>query len=134
MNLYAERSIGGAVAVCAGAMPIGGWMICTHPACPQVDALTAPADSPILCGQGGQAAAITVGPLIMSVPARSALMVALGLHRLRSMQARSVWTAMYFLPFEVSLVAAALIWQWMYDPLYGLALMASLSPASARKA
>jgi multiple sugar transport system permease protein len=26
---------------------------------------------------------------------------------------------MYFLPFSVSLVAAALIWQWMYDPVYG---------------
>ena len=70
-----------------------------------------------------QAAGNTVSPLLMSVPARS-----------RCFQARSVWTAMYFLPFEVSLVAAALIWQWMYDPLYGLALMASLSPASARKA
>jgi hypothetical protein len=107
-------------------------MICTHPACPQGDALTAPADSPSLCGRGRPAAATTVGPLIMSVPARSALMVALGLHRLRSMQARSVWSAMHF--FKVSLVAAALIRQWMYDPLYGLALMASLSPASARKA
>ena len=26
---------------------------------------------------------------------------------------------MYFLPFSVSLVAAALIWQWIYDPVYG---------------
>ena len=26
---------------------------------------------------------------------------------------------MYFLPFSVSLVAAALVWQWMYDPVYG---------------
>ena len=26
---------------------------------------------------------------------------------------------MYFLPFAISLVAAALIWQWIYDPVYG---------------
>ena len=26
---------------------------------------------------------------------------------------------MYFLPFATSLVAAALIWQWIYDPVYG---------------
>jgi multiple sugar transport system permease protein len=68
-----------------------------------------------------QAVGNTVSLLLMSVPATVALalMVALGLHRLRSIRARSVWTAMYFLPFAVSLVAAALIWQWIYDPLYG---------------
>jgi len=68
-----------------------------------------------------QAVGNTVSLRLMSVPATVALalMVALGLHRLRSIRARSVWTAMYFLPFAVSLVAAALIWQWMYDPLYG---------------
>jgi multiple sugar transport system permease protein len=68
-----------------------------------------------------QAVSNTVSLLLMSVPATVALalMVALGLHRLRSIRARSVWSAMYFLPFAVSLVAAALIWQWMYDPLYG---------------
>jgi ABC-type sugar transport system permease subunit len=68
-----------------------------------------------------QAVRNTVSLLLMSVPVTVALalVVALGLHRLRSLRARSVWTAMYFLPFSVSLVAAALIWQWMYDPLYG---------------
>jgi len=49
-----------------------------------------------------------------------ALVVALGLNRLVSLRWRSVWAAMYFLPFSVSLVAAALIWQWLYDPVYGL--------------
>ncbi len=49
-----------------------------------------------------------------------ALVVALGLNRLVSLGWRSVWAAMYFLPFSVSLVAAALIWQWLYDPVYGL--------------
>jgi multiple sugar transport system permease protein len=63
----------------------------------------------------------TVSLLGMSVPATVALALAvtLGLHRLRNLKLRSAWTAMYFLPFSVSLVAAALIWQWMYDPLYG---------------
>jgi multiple sugar transport system permease protein len=69
-----------------------------------------------------QAVRNTVSLLLLSVPATVvlALAVALGLHRLRSLRWRSVWTAMYFLPFSVSLVAAALIWQWLYDPLYGV--------------
>jgi len=63
----------------------------------------------------------TVALLAMSVPTTIvlALAVALGLHRLRSLRWRSTWAVMYFLPFSVSLVAAALIWQWIYDPLYG---------------
>jgi ABC-type sugar transport system permease subunit len=68
-----------------------------------------------------QAVQNTVSLLLMSVPTTVALAlgVALGLHRLLSLRWRSAWTAMYFLPFSVSLVAAALIWQWMYDPVYG---------------
>jgi len=64
----------------------------------------------------------TVTLLFMSVPLTAvvALAVALGLHRLVSLRWRSVWTAMYFLPFSVSLVAAALVWQWIYDPVYGV--------------
>src|SRR5262245_13439459 len=58
----------------------------------------------------------------MSVPVTvvTALAAALGLHRLRNLKARSAWAAMYFLPFSVSLVAAALVWQWIYDPVYGV--------------
>jgi ABC-type sugar transport system permease subunit len=68
-----------------------------------------------------QAVGNTVTLLLMSVPATVvlALAAALGLHRLVSLRWRSAWTAMYFLPFSVSLVAAALVWQWMYDPVYG---------------
>jgi ABC-type sugar transport system permease subunit len=68
-----------------------------------------------------QAVRNTVTLLVMTVPTTVvvALVAALGLHRLRSLRWRSAWTAMYFLPFSVSLVAAALIWQWMYDPVYG---------------
>src|SRR5439155_26933916 len=68
-----------------------------------------------------QAVRNTLSLLVMSVPATVVLglAAALGLHRIRSLRWRSAWTAMYFLPFSVSLVAAALIWQWMYDPLYG---------------
>ncbi|MGD0264586.1 MAG: sugar ABC transporter permease [Candidatus Methylomirabilota bacterium] len=63
----------------------------------------------------------TVNLLMMSVPATVilALAVALGLHRMLSLRWRSAWAAMYFLPFSTSLVAAALIWQWIYDPVYG---------------
>jgi multiple sugar transport system permease protein len=68
-----------------------------------------------------QAVGNTVSLLGMSVPVTVivALAVALGLHQMQSRRWRSAWAAMYFLPFAVSLVAAALIWQWMYDPLYG---------------
>ena len=64
----------------------------------------------------------TVWLLVMSVPATAglALLDALGLHRLVSLRWRSAWAAMYFLPFSVSLVAAALVWQWIYDPVYGV--------------
>lgn len=63
----------------------------------------------------------TVKLLAMSVPTTviAALTVALGLDRLTP-RWRTVWAAMYFVPFAVSLVAAALIWQWIYDPLYGV--------------
>lgn len=63
----------------------------------------------------------TVSLLMMSVPMTVilALAVALGMNRVASLRWRNVWAAMYFLPFSASLVAAALIWQWMYDPVYG---------------
>jgi multiple sugar transport system permease protein len=63
----------------------------------------------------------TVQLLLLSVPATvvCALAVALGLNRISSLKWRNVWASMYFLPFAVSLVAAGLIWQWIYDPVYG---------------
>ena len=63
----------------------------------------------------------TVQLLLLSVPATvvCALAVALGLNRIASLRWRSLWASMYFLPFATSLVAAALIWQWIYEPVYG---------------
>jgi multiple sugar transport system permease protein len=63
----------------------------------------------------------TVSLLSMSVPTTVilAMAAALGLNRIQSLKWRNVWAAMYFLPFSASLVAAALIWQWIYDPVYG---------------
>jgi ABC-type sugar transport system permease subunit len=63
----------------------------------------------------------TVQLLLLSVPATvvCALAVALGLNRIASLRWRNVWASMYFLPFATSLVAAALIWQWIYEPVYG---------------
>jgi multiple sugar transport system permease protein len=48
-----------------------------------------------------------------------ALLVALGLNRCARLRWRSAWAVLYFLPFAVSLVAAALVWQWLYEPVYG---------------
>jgi multiple sugar transport system permease protein len=63
----------------------------------------------------------TVQLLLFSVPLTVvlALAVALGLNRIASLKWRNLWASMYFLPFATSLVAAALIWQWLYDPVYG---------------
>ena len=64
----------------------------------------------------------TVQLLLISVPSTVilAFVVALGLNRISSLRWRNVWASMYFLPFATSLVAAALIWQWIYDPVYGV--------------
>jgi ABC-type sugar transport system permease subunit len=63
----------------------------------------------------------TVQLLLLSVPTTvvCALAVALGLNRIVALKWRNLWAAMYFLPFATSLVAAALIWQWIYEPVYG---------------
>jgi ABC-type sugar transport system permease subunit len=59
--------------------------------------------------------------LLFSVPTTvvCALAVALALNRIGNLKARNLWASMYFLPFATSLVAAALIWQWIYEPVYG---------------
>jgi multiple sugar transport system permease protein len=63
----------------------------------------------------------TLQLLLISVPATVilSLAIALGLNRISSLRWRNVWASMYFLPFATSLVAAALIWQWIYDPING---------------
>ena len=63
----------------------------------------------------------TVQLLFFSVPVTviCALAVALGLNHISNLKWRNVWASMYFLPFATSLVAAALIWQWIYEPIYG---------------
>jgi multiple sugar transport system permease protein len=63
----------------------------------------------------------TLQLLLFSVPTTVvlALAVALGLDRIVNLKWRNLWASMYFLPFATSLVAAALVWQWIYDPVYG---------------
>ncbi|MEO8135499.1 MAG: sugar ABC transporter permease [Betaproteobacteria bacterium] len=63
----------------------------------------------------------TVQLLLLSVPTTviAALAVALGLNRISNLKWRNLWASMYFLPFATSLVAAALVWQWIFDPVYG---------------
>ena len=68
-----------------------------------------------------QAVRNTVKLLLLSAPTTVvlALLVALGLNRFARLAWRSAWGALYFLPFAASLVAASLVWQWIYDPVYG---------------
>ncbi len=64
----------------------------------------------------------TLSLLIMSAPTTVvlALTAALGLNQIGNLRWRSAWALMYFLPFASSLVAASLVWQWIYDPVYGV--------------
>lgn len=61
--------------------------------------------------------------VVLSVPPTVflALMVALLLNRINNKKFRDLLSAIYFLPLVTSLVAAALIWGWIYQPIYGLA-------------
>lgn len=61
--------------------------------------------------------------VLLSVPAIVilALIVAILLNRIENKKFRDMLSATYFLPLVTSLVAAALIWGWIYQPIYGLA-------------
>ncbi len=61
--------------------------------------------------------------VVLSVPGTVflSLMVAILLSRIRNKKFRDLLSATYFLPLVTSLVAAALIWGWIYQPIYGLA-------------
>ena len=61
--------------------------------------------------------------VILSVPMTVALAlgVALLLNRVANNRFRDLLGAAYFMPLVISLVAAALIWSWIYQPIYGLA-------------
>lgn len=61
--------------------------------------------------------------VLLSVPTTVilALVVALLLNRIQNKRFRDLLSSTYFLPLVTSLVAAALIWEWIYQPLYGLA-------------
>lgn len=60
--------------------------------------------------------------VILSVPTTVflALMVSLLLNRIKNKKFRDLLSATYFLPLVTSLVAAALVWAWIYQPIYGL--------------
>jgi multiple sugar transport system permease protein len=61
--------------------------------------------------------------VILSVPGTVilALLVSVLLNRIENKKFRDILSATYFLPLVTSLVAAALIWGWIYQPIYGLA-------------
>lgn len=49
------------------------------------------------------------------------LIVALGLHSLTIKRGSSIIRALYFMPVVASLTAVAATWQWIFNPVYGLA-------------
>ena len=61
--------------------------------------------------------------VVLSVPGTVflSLMVAILLNRIQNKRFRDLLSATYFLPLVTSLVAAALVWGWIYQPIYGLA-------------
>ncbi|RMF88582.1 MAG: sugar ABC transporter permease [Nitrospinota bacterium] len=60
--------------------------------------------------------------VLLSVPAIVvlALLVSILLQSIRATKFRNLLTTCYFLPLVTSLVAAGLIWEWIYNPTYGL--------------
>lgn len=60
--------------------------------------------------------------VLLSVPATVilALFMAILLQTIRQVRVRNLLTTFYFLPLVTSLVAAGLIWDWIYNPTYGL--------------
>lgn len=60
--------------------------------------------------------------VLLAVPATVALalFIAILLHTVRQSKLRNLLTTLYFLPLVSSLVAAGLIWEWIYNPTYGL--------------
>lgn len=64
---------------------------------------------------------ITTYFVILSIPLTviPALLIAILLNSIIRIKLRNTFTIFYFLPFVVSLVAAALIWEWLLNPHYG---------------
>ena len=60
--------------------------------------------------------------MCLSVPGTVilALIFAVFLYSIKSDRSRHTFNIIYLLPYVVSLIAASLIWQWLFDPNYGV--------------
>lgn len=67
-----------------------------------------------------QALGVTVWYVLGTVPLGLALALAIAVLLFRPLRGRGFYRTLFFLPYVTSLVAAAAVWQWMYNPDYGV--------------
>lgn len=67
-----------------------------------------------------QALAVTVWYVIGTVPVGLAISLAVAVLIFQPIRAQGFFRTLFFLPYVTSLVAAAAVWQWMYNPDYGV--------------
>lgn len=67
-----------------------------------------------------QAIGVTFWYVVGTVPAGLMIALAVAVLLFRPIRARGFYRTLFFLPYVTSLVAAAAVWQWMYNPDYGV--------------
>ncbi|MBI3947516.1 MAG: sugar ABC transporter permease [Armatimonadetes bacterium] len=67
-----------------------------------------------------QALVVTVWYVIGTVPVGLAIALGVAVTLFRPIRARGFFRTLFFLPYVTSLVAAAAVWEWMYNPDYGV--------------
>lgn len=67
-----------------------------------------------------RALAVTVWYVLGTVPLGLAIALVVAVLLFRPIRGRGFYRTLFFLPYVTSLVAAAAVWQWMYNPEYGV--------------
>jgi len=63
---------------------------------------------------------VTLWYVVGTVPLAIAISLAIALMLFRPLWGRGIYRTLYFLPYVTSVVAAAIVWSWMYNPRYGI--------------
>ncbi|MGH2353448.1 MAG: carbohydrate ABC transporter permease [Chloroflexota bacterium] len=67
-----------------------------------------------------QSFAVTIWYVVLAIPAELVLGLVVAYLLFQPIRGRTAYRTAYFLPYVTSTVAAALVWQWMYNPRNGL--------------
>ncbi len=69
----------------------------------------------------GRSLVISLVYVVGTVPVELAIGLGLALLLYQGLRARGVFRLLYFMPYITSQVAVALVWGWIFNPIYGLA-------------